>query len=33
MQKKLEKWPLNGDYMPGFFSEKQKIKLNNDELP
>jgi hypothetical protein len=33
MRKILEKWSLNGDYMPGFFSEKQKIKLNNDELP
>ena len=33
MQEKLEKCLLNRDYMPGFFSEKQKIKLNNDELP
>lgn len=33
MQKKIEKCLLNRDYMPGFFSEKQKIKLNNDELP
>lgn len=33
MREKLEKYSINGDYMLEFPNQKQKIKLNNEELP